>query len=412
MPTGFYVPGSKSSSYVASKRNEEGSYLYDAAASEIGLQKQAALQDLEKNYATTVENAYASYLANQRAINTAAMGQGYKEAYEQAQQQQLATNIAEANLTAANARSQISQNAQEARSTLEQQFAAEAVNLDRVASSMNNYLTYIKSLSGKDNTMYLSEEDSKKSIDELYETLYGAQPQSLTDPEGNAGMPYLQWMEQQLKTEEDRDWYNWLAYQGGWQDFTTAVQRSKIKPADILKNKVVGDELLNKYGVNTNINLGEFKTDEERLDYIQKNESLIKAKNELGADTIIGETKLPKLMINPDTKRTTLTDTSGNKYETYELVNENKSNVKGDDKNFLNMLNEKFKGTTNFKPGQIVKAPSGELYVAEKPLTGKKLIWYKVYTVTPEDEKADSESGNSVGLFDFIFGNQNIDYSK
>lgn len=405
MTQGFYVPGSKSSSYVASKRNEEGSYIYDAAAGEIGLQKQAALQDLEKSYASTVENAYASYLANQRAINTAAMGEGYKEAYLQKQQEQLSANIAEANLTAANARSQINQSAQEARTTLEKQFTTEAANLDRVAASMNNYLTYIKSLSGTDEKTkealtYLSAEDSAKSIDELYETLYNAQPQSLTDEKGNAGLPYLQWAETQLKdTDADRDWYNWLAYQGGLDEFKAAVQRSKTEPADIMKNKVAGDELLSKYGVANNIDLGEFASDEERLNFIKNNESLIKAKNELGSDIIVGETKMPGLMPKPDIKRTTLTDTSGNKYSTYELVNENKSNVKGDDKNFLNMLNEKYKGTTNFKPGQIVKAPSGELYVAAKPLTGKKLVWYKVYTVTPEDEKADAKTTNTVGLF-------------
>ena len=79
---GFYVPSSQSSSYVASKRNDEGSYEYTSQAQDIGLQRKAALPDLSEQYGDVVENAYASYLANQRTINASAMGQGYKDAYE------------------------------------------------------------------------------------------------------------------------------------------------------------------------------------------------------------------------------------------------------------------------------------------------------------------------------------------
>ena len=83
---GFYSTRSpETGAYVAGKRTEEGTPVYEAASGVLGMQKQAAIQNLEKNYATTIENAYASYLANQRGIETSAMGQGYKQAYLEAQ---------------------------------------------------------------------------------------------------------------------------------------------------------------------------------------------------------------------------------------------------------------------------------------------------------------------------------------
>ena len=227
---GFYMPGSRSGSYVASKRTPEGSFQYDTAASELGKQKQLALQNLGETYASTIENAYASYLANQRGIQASAMGQGYKEAYTEEQQKQLAQNIAQANLTAASGRSELETQEQESRSLLEEQYKTGVANLDRVANSFDNYLTYIKSLTGTtdSNLKYLSDEDSTKSVDELYEKLYGAQPQSLIDEEGMAGLPYVEWMQKQLgKSEADATWSQWLLHEGGLQDFLTSVQARK-----------------------------------------------------------------------------------------------------------------------------------------------------------------------------------------
>ena len=238
---GFYVPGSQSSSYVASKRNEEGSFAYDAAAIGAGIQKQAALQDLSKQYESTIENAYASYLATQRGIDTSAMGQGYKEAYKEKQQQNLISNIAEANQNVATVRAQIENRASQSREALDKQFKTETANLDRVAATMNDYLTYVKGLSGS----YLED----KPVDELYEALYNYQPQGFTDEEGQAGLPYSEWIKNQLKdTADDKAWSQWLFYQGGLQDFMNAVrqgnQQYSFKSPD--KTKDV-QEALNKY---------------------------------------------------------------------------------------------------------------------------------------------------------------------
>lgn len=223
---GFYIPGSRSGSYVASKRTEDGGYLYDTAGAELGMQRQAALQNLSENYATTVENAYASYLANQRGIQASQMGQGYKEAYEKSQREQLTKNIAESTLNAQRARAELEQQSSEARTSLEETYKTEVANLDKVATSFDDYLSYVKSLTSADDSgaTYFTEEEASKSVDDLYEQLYTAQPQSLFDEEGNAGLPYLQWMKSKLSTDEkEAAWLQWLMYGGGLQDFMQSV---------------------------------------------------------------------------------------------------------------------------------------------------------------------------------------------
>lgn len=238
---GFYVPGSRSGSYVASKRDEEGSLAYETAATEVGIQKQAALQSLGETYASTIENAYASYLSNQRDIRSAAMGQGYKEAYLEAQEQNLMANIAEANRTTASVRAELESQEAQAQSAIEQQYQTEVAYLDRVAATMNDYLTYVKSLTGKEDATqkYFTEEQEKLTVDDLYEQLYTAQPQGLIDEEGEAGKTYTQWIQSQLKdTAEDTAWSNWLFYQGGWQDFIS----STTKKPDIYGERIAQKE--------------------------------------------------------------------------------------------------------------------------------------------------------------------------
>lgn len=226
---GFFVPSSRSSSYVLSKRNEEGSYKYDAQIGAVGMQKQAALQDLQKTYEATINKAYSSYLANQSAINNSQMGQGYKELYEQKEQENLLAQQAEAAMNVSQVKSQLLSQEQEALSVIQQQYATETANLDRVARSMSDYLGYIKSLEG--GVDYLSKLSGKTITDDtlaedLYESLYAAQPQQLTSKEDSdiKGMAYSEWLHNQMKdTEADRNFEQWLFSGGGWQDFQKAT---------------------------------------------------------------------------------------------------------------------------------------------------------------------------------------------
>lgn len=225
--TGYYVPTSMTKSYVESKRDEEGTLKYKGAEQELGIQKQTALQSLEKNYATTIENAYASYLANKRGINTSAMGQGYKEIYKQAQEQQLLADIAEANMNLANTRSEISANIAEAQKNIQAQEAQEVSNLNRVQGAMTQYLQYVKSLTGEGGETALSVEDQNKNIDELYETLFELSPKTLTDESGAQGLGFVDWVRTQLTGSDiDTAWGDWL-FGGGLADFKTMVAKTR-----------------------------------------------------------------------------------------------------------------------------------------------------------------------------------------
>ena len=221
---GFFVPGSIKGSYVASKKNEEGSYKYDTQAIGVGMQKQAALQELEKSYESTINNAYNSYLANQQTIRTSNMGQGYKEIYEQAENENLLAQQAEAAMNVSQVKSQLLGQEQEAQASIQQQYQTEVANLDRVARSMQDYLGYIKSLEG--GIDYLSKLSginvtNDTLAEDLYEALYDAQPQALSSAEDSdiKGMSYSEWLHSQMKeTDEDVAFERWL-FSGGWQDF-------------------------------------------------------------------------------------------------------------------------------------------------------------------------------------------------
>lgn len=225
---GFYVPASRSSDYVAQKRDTEGSFAYDKAAIELGIQKQQALQGLQKSYESTIENAYASYLAGQQNIGASQMGQGFKEAYRQQQEQNLLSNIAQANQSTTSARAQIEQSESQARSALDTQFKTEVSNLDRVANMMNDYREYLASLYNPNDAsqkFFLENEENLKT-EELYQMLYGAQPVGLVDPEGQAGKSFARWTYYNVgTTEADQEWLQWLVT-GGYQDFYNAALKT------------------------------------------------------------------------------------------------------------------------------------------------------------------------------------------
>lgn len=232
---GFFVPDPISGSYVANKKNEQGSLKYDADLYSVGMQKQAALQDLEKSYETTINKAYNTYLANQQAISGTAMGQGYKELYEEAERENLLAQQEQTAANVANVRAQLQTQEAEALNLVRQQGAAEAANLSRVARSMSDYLTYVKSLSNKTETglQYLSklagrELTENTLAEEIYDELFKAQPADYTTEEDEAGLSYSQWLHNQMKeTDEDLAFEQWLFSGGGWEDFRRMAGISK-----------------------------------------------------------------------------------------------------------------------------------------------------------------------------------------
>ena len=240
---GFYAPGSISGSYVASKRNEEGSYAYDKAQQDIGMQKLAALQNLNENYGNIVGNAYASYLNSQRNIGASQMGQGYKELYNQMQQEQLLNTIEQANLNAASARQELEQTAQKQTSLVQEAYDKEVANLDRADQALKNYFNYLNSygyfgqesfrelhpeLTYDENNQIVSNRSDMHHY--LYQELLNVQPgwtqngRLVVDANGQPITSFLEWNKANAGTkQEDIDWTNWFNYQGGYQDFNRAL---------------------------------------------------------------------------------------------------------------------------------------------------------------------------------------------
>ena len=65
---GFFVPESFSASYVNNIKDKEGNYFYENQLRDIGMQKRAAIQDLNETYSDVIDNAYSSYLKSKRRV--------------------------------------------------------------------------------------------------------------------------------------------------------------------------------------------------------------------------------------------------------------------------------------------------------------------------------------------------------
>lgn len=232
MSKGFFVPNSVSSQYVSNKKTSEGAYQWDQANQEVGLGQQAAFQTINKQYANTINAAYSNYLAANHGIRGSTMGQEYKQAYTQLTQEQLAAQVAETNLTAGQLRQEVNQGAEGAKSQIEEMFQGEVANMDRTAKSASGYLEYLKSLTGSMDASktYLSPDQASLSIDDMYDTVFQAQPQNYLDAEGNIGMSYIDWVNSQIKdTTVDKTWSQWLFGQGGFEQFKQATKKGVKK---------------------------------------------------------------------------------------------------------------------------------------------------------------------------------------
>lgn len=232
---GFYSTKSpETGAFVADKRTDTGLKMYDEASGEIGLQKQQALQNLRQSYASTIDNAYASYLASQRNINASAMGEGYKQAYLAAQDQALQQQIAQTNLSAAQSAQEIATQSAEAQSKLQEAYNAEVTNIDKVGSSMSKYLEYVKSLRGRtkdgqpdDTVKAFTDYEEKLSVDDLYERLTNLNPKDLYYGD-EQGKSYAEWINSEIgenANTTDANWRDWLLYGGGYQDFKDALAK-------------------------------------------------------------------------------------------------------------------------------------------------------------------------------------------
>ena len=235
--TGYYVPNRVSNEYVASKRNEQGAYEYDTYLQDVGIETQAAIQSLNKDYSATINNAYSQYLNAKYNINNSNMIQGAKDAYLQKQQEALQANVAQASLTAAETKQQILQQAYEQQNTIGEAFQTEVNNMEQVGTMLSGYMEYLKGVTNKSGSYYdaiisgkgLSDYTEDIYAEDIYDELYHAQPNlpdnMYTDEDGNVALGWTDWLNTQIKTDKQQSWYDWYMGQGGYEQFQDAYKK-------------------------------------------------------------------------------------------------------------------------------------------------------------------------------------------
>ena len=219
--SGFYVPGTVSQSYVSNKRDESGVPVYEGQLNQIGLQKQAAMQQLNKDYSQTIDNAYGAYLNANRGVNASNMGQGYKEAYKELQQQQLMSNVASASINLEEQRAKLNSQEASAAQQIQQAYQTEVGYFDKLQQSLSDYYEYAKTLTNDSGEGYFTDEELKYDINSMYDILYELQPQGYSNEDGT-GKSFMEWVGGQLKDDDyNRAWYQWLL-NTGYNEFKNA----------------------------------------------------------------------------------------------------------------------------------------------------------------------------------------------
>lgn len=237
--TGYYVPNRISKEYVANKRTDTGEYEYDTYLQDVGMQTQAAIQSLNKDYSATINNAYSQYLNSKNNIMSSDMGQGYKESYLQKQQEALQSNVAQASLTANETKQEILQKAYKQQNAIGTAFQNEVNDMEQVSTMLSGYMEYLKGVTNKSGSYYdaiisgksLTEyaKDNQIYAEDIYDELYNAQPglkdNMYTDEAGSVALGWTDWLNTQIKTDKQQSWYDWYMGQGGYEQFQDAYSK-------------------------------------------------------------------------------------------------------------------------------------------------------------------------------------------
>lgn len=237
--TSYYLPNKIANSYVANKRTGTGEYMYDSAMQDIGMETQAAVQSLNKSYSNVINDAYTNYLNSKRSIMSSNLGQGYKEAYIEKQQEALQETTAQASLSATETKQQLLQQQYESQAAVGKAFQTEVLNMEQVGTQLTNYMEYLKNVYGEAGTSYyediisgkgLTDLDSKVGLkaEDIYDLLYNAQPKGYSAEGGEAAMGWMDWLKTQIKTEKEQSWYDWYVGEGGYEQFQDAYEKGSI----------------------------------------------------------------------------------------------------------------------------------------------------------------------------------------
>jgi hypothetical protein len=278
--SGYYVPSSFSANYINNKKSEDGTYVYDQAINEAGIGAQRSLQQLNKQYNVTINNAYSQHLLANKGLQASNIGTGYKEAFTQQLQNAAAENLQQTATSVQNVKqdifSQLGSNLQQINTSKLQ----EINNMRRMASSLEQYHNYLQPLTkGIGGSKYT--EDNKFKVgnewtfEDNYNQLFDTQKGivgNYVDEENNVGLSWEDWLRKNSgNSATDTAWLDWV-YGGGADQFKNFIgYKSSLNtpesltpepPAAIEDKKTAG--LLTKF-------LDTFKHDEMKLKAILEN---------------------------------------------------------------------------------------------------------------------------------------------
>lgn len=235
--SGFYIPSTVAQGFVRNMKKDDGTYKYDIDAEgkvysgEAALQAQKAIQSLNSTYSNTINDAYSQYLNSKRSVMNSDMGEGFKQAYLQRQEQALMDAQVQAAMTAAEARQNILGQVAEANAATNKTYEQEVSNMNTLAANLDKYYDYVKGLRKVDETgaysdegeSYLTAYEQTLTVEQVYDKLFNAQPTGYKTADDAAGQNFLDWARDRVSNEQDQAWFDWLTMNGGYNQFKTSA---------------------------------------------------------------------------------------------------------------------------------------------------------------------------------------------
>lgn len=235
--SGFYIPSTVAQGFVRNLKKDDGTYKYNIDAEgnvysdEAALEAQRAIQSLNSSYSDTINNAYSQYLNSKRSIMNSDMGEGFKQAYLQRQEQALRDSQIQASMNAAEARQTILGQVADANAATNKAYEQEVSYMNTLAANLDKYYDYVKGLRKVDETgaysdegeSYLSEYEQSLSVEQVYDKLFNAQPLGYKTADDVAGQSFLDWARDRISNEQDQAWFDWLTINGGYNQFKSGA---------------------------------------------------------------------------------------------------------------------------------------------------------------------------------------------
>lgn len=217
---GYYVPSSYSANYVANKKDNDGTYVYDSAINRAGIDAQRNLQQLNKQYNMTINNAYAQSLLANRGLQASSLGTGYKQAFAQNLQKSMEQEVAQVGLSVQDAKQSIFERLGQDLSGIASIQQGEVDNMRRMASSLEKYHDYLKTLTAP--SSYLEDQGFKVgdefTFEDNYDKIFSTQKGIISaylDEQALPGLSWEDWLRQNSgNTDKDTAWLDWVYTSG------------------------------------------------------------------------------------------------------------------------------------------------------------------------------------------------------